>query len=61
MHKIEDYLDHAKECLRLAKLSSDPAHSAALHKMAQTWTDLAAARQEELERKKRLQKVEDAT
>jgi hypothetical protein len=53
MHKISDYLEHAEECRRLAK-AADPAHKEALLRMAQTWTDLAHARAQEIERSKRL-------
>ena len=54
MNKISDYLQHAEECRRLAKLASTPDHSDALLRMAQTWTDLAAARAQEAERSKRM-------
>lgn len=54
MYKVADYLKHAEECRRLAKLAKEPDHSAALLQMAQTWTDLAAARAQEIERSKRI-------
>ena len=54
MYKISDYLNHAEECRRLAKLATAPDHSHALLQMAQTWTDLAAARAQETERSKRM-------
>jgi hypothetical protein len=57
MYKISDYLQHAEECRRLAKLATVPDHSAALLRMAQTWTDLAAARTQEIERRKRMAKL----
>ena len=61
MYKVSDYLQHAEECRRLAKLASEPGHSAALLQMAQTWTDLAAARAQEIERSKRLARLADAS
>ncbi len=54
MYKISDYLQHAEECRRLAKLATVPDHSEALLRMAQTWTDLAAARAQQIERSKRI-------
>jgi hypothetical protein len=60
MYKISDYLQHAEECRRLAKLASAPDHSAALLQMAQTWTDLAAARTQETERSKRIAGLDKA-
>ena len=60
MNKISDYLQHAEECRRLAKLASTPDHSDALLRMAQTWTDLAAARAQEIERSKRIADLDKA-
>jgi hypothetical protein len=60
MYKISDYLQHAEECRRLAKLASAPDQSAALLQMAQTWTDLAAARTQEIERSKRIAGLDKA-
>jgi hypothetical protein len=50
MNKVEQYLAHADECHRMAKSAGNSEHRAALLKMAQTWTDLASAREEEIER-----------
>jgi hypothetical protein len=58
MHKIEEYLAHAEECRRLATSTYEPAHKDALLRMAQTWNDLAIARQRENERIKRIQDLE---
>jgi hypothetical protein len=60
MYKIADYLQHAEECRRLAKLATVPEHSAALLQMSQTWTDLAAARADEIERRKRFATIDAA-
>ncbi len=60
MYKISDYLNHAEECRRLAKLATAPDHSQALLQMAQTWTDLAAARAQEIERSKRIADLDKA-
>lgn len=59
MIKITDYLAHADECRRLARLATDEEHREALLRMAQTWTELAAARAEALERKKRITNLPD--
>lgn len=58
MRKIEEYLQFAEECRQLAKLARNPEHCAALHQMAKTWIDLAAARQQELERIDRIKKLD---
>jgi hypothetical protein len=59
MRKSEDYLHFAEECRRLAMSATDEPHRATLLDMAQTWTDLAAARRDELERKKRIAKLDN--
>jgi hypothetical protein len=61
MNKVEQYLAHADECHRMAKSAGNPEHRAALLKMAQTWTDLASAREEEIERAKRIAALDGET
>jgi hypothetical protein len=52
--KVSEYLQHAEECRRMARAASNPEHATALLQMAQTWTDLASARAEVLERARRI-------
>jgi hypothetical protein len=49
MKKISEYLQHAKECRQMARFASN-SHRAQLEQMAQTWEQLAEARQRKLEK-----------
>jgi hypothetical protein len=54
MDKVSEYLAHAEECRRMARAASNPEHTSALLRMAHTWTELAAARGEEIMRARRI-------
>jgi hypothetical protein len=56
MDKISEYLIHADACRKMAKSATDPAHKEALLRVAQTWTELAHAREQENARRERLRK-----
>ncbi|KAA2241136.1 hypothetical protein [Salinarimonas soli] len=45
MEKLNDYRGHARECRRLATLTSREDHRAALIQMAETWEQLAIERE----------------
>jgi len=49
MKKIEEYLEHARECRAMARVASE-AHRAQLEEMARTWEQLAEARRRKLEK-----------
>jgi hypothetical protein len=55
MRKVAEYLAYANECRTLALTTHIPAHKEVLLRMAQTWTDLAHARQLENDRAQRIQ------
>jgi hypothetical protein len=44
MQKTIDFKEHADECRRLAAITSNHEHRAALIKMAETWETLATER-----------------
>jgi hypothetical protein len=47
--KIEEYFQHAAECRDMARTAS-PAHRQQLEQMAETWEQLANARQHQIEK-----------
>ena len=58
MRKISEYMEHAKECQRLARVADTPAHRDAFLRMAMTWISLGNARQHEVTRSRRMAKLE---
>ena len=55
LNKLEDYLKHAAECREMAR-TAQPFHRQQLEQMAETWEQLAAARQRQLERQGQTEK-----
>jgi hypothetical protein len=49
MKKLHEYLQHAAECREMARTAL-PSHRQQLEQMAETWEQLAAARQRQLDR-----------
>jgi hypothetical protein len=49
--KIEEYLEHATECRKMA-IAAAPRYREQLEEMARTWEQLANARRHQLERLK---------
>lgn len=49
MRKVQEYLDHARECRGMA-FAASPEHKAQLENMAATWEQLAEARRRQLSR-----------
>jgi hypothetical protein len=58
VRKIADYLKYAEECRRLSLGADTPEHRATLLAMADTWIELAKAREEELARQQRVGKAD---
>ena len=58
MLKVSDYLKHAEECEALARSADVPEHVEALKRMAQTWRELAQAREAEVLRAKRVANID---
>jgi hypothetical protein len=56
--KVSDYLKHAEECEALARSADVPEHVEALKRMAQTWRELAQAREAEVLRAKRVANID---
>jgi hypothetical protein len=50
MKKVEEYLEHAAECRKMAH-SFRASHRQQLEEMAKTWDQLAVARQRQLSKK----------
>jgi hypothetical protein len=57
IRKISDYIQHAKDCEKLAQTADTAEHKATLLRMAATWRELAAARERELAREQRMTKL----
>ena len=49
LKKVEEYHRHAAECREMARVAL-PSHRKQLEQMADTWDQLAAARQRQLEK-----------
>jgi len=47
MASVDEYLQHAEQCVALAAKSRNPADKARLLQMAQAWRDLAEKRDSE--------------
>jgi hypothetical protein len=58
MRKIEEYKRHADECRQLAAISSNEETRAQLLEMAQTWTELARNREDQIVRHERIDALE---
>jgi hypothetical protein len=58
VRKISDYLRHAEECRRLAHTADTAEHKQTLLAMAQTWLELAEARKGEIERQRRVVRID---
>jgi hypothetical protein len=54
MKKVEDYRQHAAECLQMANRSRSPTDREMLLNMALTWDLLATDRAAHIERQKRI-------
>jgi len=50
MKKVEEYVAHAAECRAMARTATT-AHKQQLTQMAETWEQLAKARQESLDKR----------
>jgi hypothetical protein len=61
MKKVEEYHQHASECRELAKRSRSPEERQMLLRMAATWESLAADRDAQIARQKRLDALENPT
>jgi hypothetical protein len=57
MKKVEEYLEHAEQCRALATRGDGNTRQQLL-KMAQTWEQLAADRQAQIDRQTRLASLE---
>jgi hypothetical protein len=51
MRKVEEYEEHARECLRLAASMKDRKHKRALEEMAAAWMILAEERRRQIQKK----------
>lgn len=60
MQKVSKYNERADECRVLAARAIDPKQKAILCQMAETWEDMARARETNIARKRRLAAL-DAT
>jgi hypothetical protein len=61
VRKVSDYIKHAEECRRLAQSADTAEHKAALLAMAETWLELAKAREQEIARQERVTKLDVKT
>jgi hypothetical protein len=61
VRKISDYKRHAEECRMLAQTADTAEHRATLLAMAETWLDLAKARETEIARLERVAKLDVKT
>jgi len=59
MKKISEYLKHAAECREMARTASN-SHRAYLLQMAETWEQLAEARQRKLGLEGQVAETDDA-
>jgi hypothetical protein len=60
MRKVEEYKKHAEECRQLAAAASNDENRRQLLEMAETWESLARDRHEQLQRQKRISRLETA-
>ena len=51
MKNVKDYLKLADECRKLARNSTLEAHRSKIEKIAETWEEMAAQRQERIDRR----------
>jgi len=58
LKKASEYHQRADECRALAARASNAEHKAMLHNMADTWENLAVAREALLARKARIAELE---
>jgi hypothetical protein len=58
MKKLHEYLQHAAECREMARTAL-PSHRQQLEQMAETWEQLAAARQRQLDRDGKSEEEDD--
>jgi len=59
MEKASEYHRNAEECRRLIASIADPQHKAMLHRMAETWDNLATDRARRSAQKQRIAALED--
>ena len=58
MKKAIEYREHARECLDMANVASDPEKRTMLLKMAETWEGLAKDREAHLAAQERIAALE---
>jgi hypothetical protein len=58
MRKIDDYRQHAEQCREMARRARGPEERDMLLNMAETWESLARDREQQLQRKERLKKLD---
>ena len=51
MRKITEYIEHAAECRKMARITKNPEHKQSLRQMAEAWEMLAQEREKLLAKK----------